>query len=359
MSSEDDAHCDSLSGATLRAPALSVPPSLRAPREKRGAKLVTWLVAGALSGAVAIGAATRGVPILASPEALHVDGRTVSYSAGFAAHAGIRTMEVREAPFSPVVCATGKASFDPEQVAAIGANALGTVRRVAKYEGDRVKRGEVLAEIGSPSQARREAAGSLRAHELRPGTLGVSLLRSPLDGTVVERRIITGQSVRGERVVFVVANLDRLSLNLSVDEAQARGLLVGDRVELSREASAGVLGTGSVAEVEAASAAAAGSKLRVRIGVDNRARGLRAGQIVTARIFGSNAGRALLIPTRALAWIGGQPAVFVAAGAYTASAAVVTLGGCNGEQTEVRLGLASGQRIVSDGVPTLKEASFL
>jgi len=361
MSSEDDAHCDSLSGATLRAPALSVPPNLPAPRERRGTKPVQWIAAAALVGAVTIAAATRGVPNRVSPEALRVDGRTVSYSAAFAAHAGIRTMEVREAPFSPVVCATGKASFDPEQVAAIGANALGTVRRVAKYEGDRVKRGEVLAEIGSPSQAKREAAGSLRANELPPGMLGVSLLRSPLDGTVVERRIITGQSVRGERVVFVVANLDRLSLNLSVDAAQARGLLVGDRVELSREASAGVLGTGSVAEVEPSSAStpAASSKLRVRIGVDNRARGLRAGQVLTARIFGSNAGRALLIPTRALAWIGGQPAVFVTAGANAASAAAVTLGGCNGEQTEVRLGLASGQHIVTDGVPTLKEASFL
>ncbi|MEI9935957.1 MAG: efflux RND transporter periplasmic adaptor subunit [Pseudomonadota bacterium] len=359
MSSEDDVHCDSLSGATLGAPALSVPPSLRPPSARRWAKLAPWFVAAALIGAGGLAAAKRGVPNLALPEALHVDGRTVSYSAAFAAHAGIRTMEVREAPFSPVVSATGKASFDPEQVAAIGANALGTVRRVAKYEGDRVKRGDVLAEIGSPSQAGREAAGSLRTHELPQGTLGVSLLRSPLDGTVVERRIITGQSVRGERIVFVVANLDRLSVSLSLDEVQAHALLVGDRVELSREAFAGVLSTGSVVEIENASAHAAGSKLRVRVGVDNRARGLRAGQAVTARIFASNAGRALLIPNRALAWIGGQPAVFVTAGENTANAAAVTLGACDGEQTEVRVGLASGQRIVSDGVPTLKEASFL
>ncbi|HEY3254935.1 MAG TPA: efflux RND transporter periplasmic adaptor subunit, partial [Polyangiaceae bacterium] len=258
--------------------------------------------------------------------------------------------------FSPVVSATGKASFDPEQVASIGASALGTVRRVAKYEGESVKRGEVLAEIGSPSQAGREAAGSLRAQQLPLRTLGVSLLRSPLDGTVVERRIVTGQSVRGERIVFVVANLDRLLVSLSVDEAQARGLLVGDRVELSRDESAGALSTGRVTEVLPGPV---GSKLQVRIGVDNRARGLRAGQAVNARIFASNAGRALLVPNRALAWIGGQPAVFVAAGVHTASAAAVTLGGGDGQQTEVRLGLASGQRIVSDGVPKLKEASFL
>lgn len=359
MSSEDDVHCDSLTGTTLGAPALSVPPSLPAPNAKRSLRLAPWLVTGALLGVAGLAAAKRGAPNLPPPEALHVDGRTVSYSTAFAARAGIRTMEVRELPFSPVVSGTGKVGFEPEQVASIGANVLGSVRRVAKYEGDSVQRGEVLAEIGSPSQAGREAAGSLRAHELPARTLGRSLLRSPLAGTVVERRVVTGQSVRGESVVFVVANLDHLSLSLSVDEAQARVLLVGDRVELAREGAGRALGTGTVSEVEHSPSAEAGSKRQVRIAVDNRARALRAGQAVTARIFASHAGRALLIPNRALAWIGGQPALFVAASAHTASAVPVTLGGGDGEQTEVRLGLVSGQRIVSDGVPTLKEASLL
>ncbi|HEY0469326.1 MAG TPA: efflux RND transporter periplasmic adaptor subunit [Polyangiaceae bacterium] len=357
MSSEEDPHCDSLAGAALYARALSVAPSRRPAREKRGLKFAAWLTVGALLGAAGFGA-TGGVAKLSLPEALRVEGRTVSYSAAFAEQAGIRTMEVQELPFSPIVSARGKASLDPEQVAAIGASALGTVRRVLKYEGESVKRGEVLAELASAAQAGREAAGSMRAQRLPARPLGVSLLRSPLDGTVVERRIITGQSVRGERVVFVVANLDRLSLTLSVDEAQARRLRLGDRVELMAEAPAAALSSGKVTEVEAASADAS-AKLRVSIAVDNRARSLRAGQAVNARIFASTASRVLLVPNRALAWIGGQPAVFVAASAHSASAAAVTLGGCNGEQTEVRLGLASGQRIVSDGVSRLQAASFL
>ncbi len=45
--------------------------------------------------------------------------------------------------------------------------------------------------------------------------LGVSLVRSPLEGTVIERRIVTGQSVRGERVVFVIADLNRLLLDVA------------------------------------------------------------------------------------------------------------------------------------------------
>ncbi len=362
MNSEsDNVHCDSLTGATITASALSMPPSMRpshAPLRRPRWRTLAGCVTG---GAVLAGGLLSFVhhaPAAAEPEALHVDGQTVSYSAGFAARAGIRTMEVREAAFAPVILVSGKTSFDPRRVAAIGASALGMVRRIAKYEGDSVKRGEVLAEIGSPLQARMEAAASLRASQAPQGVLGVSMVRSPLDGVVVERRIVTGQSVRGERVVFVVADLDRLALELPLDEAQARALRVGDRVELSREASPApaTVVNGSVSELGLVDAGS--RKIVVRVGVDNRARDLRPGQAVSARIFASR-GRALVIPNRALAWIAGHPAVFVSDGQHSASASAVTLGDCDGEQTEVRVGLASGQRIVSDGVPKLKEASFL
>jgi membrane fusion protein, heavy metal efflux system len=358
---DDLTHCDSLSGATIGTPALSVPPSLRPPRRRSRLRYALSAAGGAAVLAGALVAFARHSPSDAlSPEALHVEGQTVSYSAGFAARAGIRTMEIREAAFAPIISVTGKTTFDPERVASVGASALGTIRRVAKYEGETVKRGEVLAEIGSPLQARMDAAASLRARALPRGQLGVALLRSPLDGMVVERRVVTGQSVRGERVAFIVADLDRLSLEVSVEEAQARTLKVGDRVELSRDAASGSSGSattnGRVFQV--LSSSSPGSRALVRVGVDNRARGLRPGQAVTARIFAGQA-RAIVIPNRALAWIAGHPSVFVESGHNSASASQVTLGDCDGEQTEVRVGLASGQRIVSDGVTNLKEASFL
>lgn len=360
---DDVTHCDSLSGATIGTPALSVPPSVRPARRRSWLRLAGSAAGGAcvLAGAlVAFVHHSWAASAPAVPVALHVEGQTVSYSAGFAARAGIRTMEIRESAFAPIITVTGKTAFDPERVASVGANALGTVRRIAKYEGDAVKRGDVLAEIGSPLQARMDAAASLRARELQRGQFGVAQLRSPLDGIVVERRVVTGQSVRGERVAFVVADLDRLSLDVSVEEEQASALKVGDRVELVREVASGSAAVapanGRVFQVLGSSGP--GARVVVRVGVDNRARALRPGQAVTARIFAARA-RALVIPNRALAWIAGHPSVFVESGHNAASAAAVTLGDCDGEQTEVRVGLASGQRIVSDGVPRLKEASFL
>ena len=355
----DDRHCDSLAGAAMGSEALTIPPSLPPSARRTGPeRTVGFFVAGlALAGALVAG--FRHEPALvpeSESDSLHVAGQTVSYSAGYAARAGIRTIEVKEAAFSPVISGSGKTSFDPEQVAAIGANALGTVRRVAKYEGDTVKRGEVLAEIGSPLSARMEAA-SMRSIEAPHGALGVSMVRSPLEGTVIERRIVMGQSVRGERVVFVVANLDRLLVDVSVDRGQARTLRVGDRVELSRDASPGSSVAGSIAALD--SSDSAGSAMLIRVGVDNHSRSLRLGQAVSARMFSSSGARAVVIPNRAVAWIAGHPAVFVSNGRNSASASAVTLGGCNDDQTEVQVGLAPGQHIVSDGVRTLKDESFL
>ncbi|MEO6603701.1 MAG: efflux RND transporter periplasmic adaptor subunit [Polyangiaceae bacterium] len=358
IDADDVAHSDSLSGATISSvPARRVPPSLRPARRRSALRFALSVTGGAfaLAGAI-VALAHRPASEALVPEALHVDGQTVSYSASFAARAGIRTMEIREAAFAPVIAVTGKTTFDPARVAAIGMSTLGIVRRVAKYEGESVRRGEILAEIGSPLQARIDAVASLRARELPLGQLGISQLRSPLDGIVIERRVTTGQSVRGERVAFVVADLDHLSLDVSVEEAQARSLQVGDRVELLREAASSLPVSGCVFQLLGSSGP--GARVAVRVGVDNRARILRPGQTVTARIFAVPT-RAVLVPNRALTWIAEQPFVFVESGHNSASAAAVTLGNGDGEQTEVRVGLASGQRIVSEGVPRLKEASFL
>jgi cobalt-zinc-cadmium efflux system membrane fusion protein len=353
----DDVHCDSLAGAELGAPALSVPPSLRPLRHSpRLVRAVS--VAGGLLVALAVFAHLRRDLGPEGPDAVRVQGQTLSYSATFAAREGIRTIEVKETAFSPIVSAAGKTAFDPQAVASVDANALGTVRRVVRYEGENVKRGDVLAEIGSPALARMEAAAFMRA-QATPGDapLGVSVVRSPLEGTVIERRIVTGQSVKGERVMFVVANLDRLSLDLPVDARQAGALSVGDRVELLRE-STGALIDGRVAQVSVA-ADGSSNPFVVHVGVDNRERHLRPGQSVSAKIYASGGARALVIPNRAVAWIAGHPAVFVTTGYNSVSASPVTLGGCNGDQTEVSVGLAPGQHIVSDGVGALKDESLL
>ena len=347
--SADDQPCDSLSAAAMTPHPRSVRPL---PRRVSSAR--AWAgVTAVLATAGVLWAGSRSSASPAAPEACHVAGRTVTYSSGFAQSARIRTIAVEAAPFAPVIAVSGKTSFDPAHVAVVGARVAGIVRRVAKYEGDPVARGEALAEIASPSEARREAADSLRARTVPAHALGVSQLRSPRGGTIVERRVVTGQAVRGESVLFVIADLDRLWLELVLAPEQARVLRTGERVELSREG--GPSATGRVVGITTTGSA---SEVAISVAVDNRSRALRLGQRVNARIFALEV-PALVVPNRALAEVEGKPTVFLAVGPNSASAVPVTLGEGDGQQTVVRVGLTSGQRIVSDGVSSLKEAAFL
>jgi len=352
----DDVHCDSLAGAELGAAALSVAPSLH-PRRSAQKRVLAMGTGALLMAGAALALHLESRPESDRPDALEVQGRTLKFSERFAARAGIHTIEVKETAFAPVVDAAGKVALDPSSVARVEANALGLVRKVSKYEGDSVKPGDELAEIGSAGLARLQAESFVRAHagaleDTRE--LGVSVVRSPIEGTVIERSVVTGQAVKGERVLFVVADLDRLELELHVDVRELRAIALGDRVELSRDTS-GAVAQGKVLEIAPPSSA----QVAVHVGVDNRARHLRPGQTVTAKIFATSGARALLIPNRAVAWIAGRPAVFVESGHNAVSAAQVTLGGVSGDQTEVSVGLAAGQRIVSDGVGALKDESFL
>lgn len=352
----EDVHCDSLAGAELSSPALSVAPSLR-PSPKRKWFQAAWTCALVSASAVLVWR-WQAEPERAPADALRVEGHTLTFSDGFAARAGIRTIEVQQAPFAPVVTASGKTELDPDGVASVNAASLGLVRKVAKYEGDTVKAGDELAEIGSAGLARLQAESFARARAAgldEPHELGVSIVRSPIEGTVIERRVVTGQSVKATRVLFVVADLDRLELELTIPTSELHAIAPADRVELSRDAG-GAVATGKVLEISQPKGSSAPA---VRIAVDNRARHLRPGQAVSAKIYASAGARALVIPSRAVAWIAGRPAVFVESGHNAVSASQITLGGENGDQTEVAVGLAAGQRIVTDGVGVLKDDSFL
>ena len=113
----DDRHCDSLAGAAMGTDALTNPPSLPPVARRVGfERMAGFFVGGlALAGALVAGFRHEG-PSSTTPDgdgdSLHVAGQTVSYSAGYAMRAGIRTIEVKEAAFSPVISGSGKTSFD-------------------------------------------------------------------------------------------------------------------------------------------------------------------------------------------------------------------------------------------------------
>ncbi|MGC4094105.1 MAG: efflux RND transporter periplasmic adaptor subunit [Polyangiaceae bacterium] len=394
-------------------PSSLAPTSLRGRRLwiAGGAALAALVTCGVLWGAQASGGDSGSPKQVADTP--RVEGDKIAYSASFAERAGIKLSPVSKSQLVPVVTAVGTVDFNPEHVAAVGTRLRGLVSRVSRFEGDVVEPGTVLAVIDSAELGEAQANVSMleaekhaadvnlrRENELsqknlttareaevagveaqkyqlllgaarqkvsalaggvgsRPsGRLGAHELRSPLRGTIVERHVSPGQSVEGNLVAFRVANIDHLWVELDVFERNLAKIRVGDRVELSPLAAPGDVFEGRVARVGALIDAETRSA-PIRVEVDNRDRRLRAGQAVNARIHAAGAEQSsTLVPNSAVTYVDGKPTLFAASGENAVRVVKVELGITNGQETEVIGGVNPGDRVVSEGVFSLKSELF-
>jgi cobalt-zinc-cadmium efflux system membrane fusion protein len=350
--------------------------------------------------------ATEGQPARDVP---YLDGQWIRYSKGFAERIGLRFTVIEKGALAPVVHVTGTVEFDPDRVAAIGARIAGRVRTVLKLEGDRVARGDVLAEIESAELGEAQAALiSARAHEKaalaneireralakamisserdaelaaavaasasadfasaenrvramggRPnGEPGVLLLQSPLAGKVVTRNLSRGQFVEPTLTAFKVADLRRVFVTLAVFERDVSSIRPDDEVEIGAGSAAGPTLLGRVAyvgdEIDLQTKTAA-----VRVMVDQPDTPLRPGQSVAAKIRTHDQAReVLLVPRDAVTSVDGKPTVFVRHDEHSVEPRAIEIGRSDGKHDEVIEGLAAGERVVQTGVFALKSEIF-
>jgi cobalt-zinc-cadmium efflux system membrane fusion protein len=348
------------------------------------------------------------------PDLPRVEGNVIRFSPGFAKRIGLVAAPVKNAEVVPALSVVGTVTFDPEQVARIGTRLRGLVREVEKFEGDVVKRGDSLAEIDSPELGEAQAAvTSLRAEleaakrnahrestlaaeklttlkesedaqaladkygallaaaeqkvsalaSVPPSrserTFGIHTLRSPLDGTIVERHIARGQLVEADHTAFLVANLDHLWVELAVFERSLPFIHVGDEVTLRPMGSQedGIKGeVANVGQVLSSSTRSA----PIRVEVDNRRRLLRPGQAVDAiiRARGGSVSEGPVISLQAVTFVEGKPTVFVQDSETSARVVAIESGNSNGRELHVKRGLTAGQRVVTSGVFELKSELF-
>lgn len=368
--------------------------------------LVVWLTGSALayrrwSAGAPAAAAVRDVP--------HLDGKWIRYSPAFAKRSKIEFAPCTEGRLSPVVSVTGTVAFDPELVAAVGSRIEGRVRRIAKFPGDEVNAGEVIAELESADLGNAQAAVlAARAHadaamanekrevELADarvssqrdaelaraaasmakadlvaaeqrvralggsasGEIGVLLLKAPIDGKVVELHISRGQSVSPTFTAARVADLRRVWIDLAVFEREIGHIRPHDHVEISPQTNLALIVPGRVAHVgdvidrDTRSAP-------VRIVVENKDGSLRPGQSVLAKIHtASTTHKTLMIPLDALTSIDGNPTVFVMHDDTSVEPRTIALGPRDAVHALVVSGLQPDDRIVISGVFALKSEVF-
>jgi membrane fusion protein, heavy metal efflux system len=391
-----------------------VPASLPAKKPGLSGKLKLIGALGGTSVALLAGGLLLGSekPVTAAPTDVPrvVDGK-ITFSSSFAERILLETAEVQAAPLTPIVSAVGMVTFDPRYVARVGTRLRGLISEVYHFEGENVKQGTILAELDSPelgeaqaqvtmlsaqtSAAKRDAERERRLAEQSlstvreldeataqeksyesmlhaaqqkvsalagggaPRALGVHTLKSPLEGTIVERHVTQGELVEGNHVAFLVADLDHLWVELDVFERALPSVHVGDAVVLRTLSGGAADLKGRVAQVSATIDSATRSGT-VRIEVENTGGKLRPGQAVSAKIMASQIATedTLLVPVSAISFVDGEPTVFALEGNNTVRPAKVALGDSNGEMKQVTQGLKAGDRVVTRGVFELKSELF-
>ncbi len=312
--------------------------------------------------------------------------------------------------FRRVVRTTGTVAYDGDQSTQILAPISGPVTRILVQPGVHVRRGQALAYVSSPDfadavadyrkaratsvnarrvadldaklfdndaiarrdleQAQTDAVSAaadrdaalerLRALGVDDSTLSIleagkpaeaihGVIRSPLEGTLVERAITPGELLEaGSTPCFTVADISAMWVMASVFESDLASVHVGDRATVTTTAS-GTPVSGRVDNV--AAFVDPGTKATaVRIAVPNRDRLLKKDMYVNVAIRSRLESRGILVPVSAvLRDEDNRPFVFIqdTAGRYERRA--VELGSRIDERYDIESGLNTGDQVISRG----------
>jgi cobalt-zinc-cadmium efflux system membrane fusion protein len=159
-------------------------------------------------------------------------------------------------------------------------------------------------------------------------------------------------------MLFRVADLSRVWVELSVFERELAGIREGDEVELSPQTNAAVVLKGKVGRVGDVIDLETRST-DVRIVVDNTSELLRPGQSVTARIHRQVVkAEGFLLPREALTTVDGKVTVFVVREKNAVEPRTVVVGARDATRVQVTSGLAATDTVVTKGVFALKAEIF-
>lgn len=345
-----------------------------------------------------------------------VEGETVAYPPG-APQLSFLTVEAAQPRLLAVRHLTGRLTLAEDATVRIFTPVAGQVTRLNADVGQAVAAAAPLAEISSPdfgqalADARADEAAlsaatktlarvrDLMAHgaaaqkdvesaeaahaaalaerdrsaarlKLYRGSEGDSdetyVLRSPIEGTVIERNVNAGQEVRADQMLanatnlfaplFVVSDTARLWVQLDATEADLSELHAGERIRVTTNAFPGRSFGGTVTNI-APSLDPGTRTAKVRGVVENPDGLLKAEMYVLADVVRDESkvpGAGVEIPSRAVFAINQDSYLFVEVSPGKFERRKVEVAAEKDGRVPVVSGLAAGERVVSDGALLLQ-----
>ena len=213
---------------------------------------------------------------------------------------------------------------------------------------------DLIAARTAAAEARiayRQAQGQVSAAGGGGGGLNRIGIAAPLSGQVIARPVLLGQTVAADAELYRIADLNRVSLSLSLKPEDAGRVKPGNIVTVTapgRQASARISFVSPALDPQT-------RQVPVIAALDNQAGQWRVGEPVTpsVQLSGSGGSTAIRVPTTAVQTVEGKPVVFVRTPTGF-QATPVTLGDAAGATVIVRAGLSGREQIATTGSFTLK-----
>ena len=316
------------------------------------------------------------VPVYAEGAGGAGDKGGVSVSPRMQQNLGLRTAEVVAGALAPAVSAVGSIAFNERDQALVQARATGFVEKLhARATLDAVAKGQVLAELYVPEwiaaqeeflalrrmqggdlaplvdaarQRMRQAgmdAAQIALVEASGRTQPRAAIVAPIAGVLTELAAREGMTVMAGATLFRLNGLATVWANAELPESQAASLRPGAKVRATSPAAPGADFDGRVQavlpEVDPAT-----RTLKVRVELANPGRRLVPGMFVQMRFEGAAVSKALLVPSEAIIQTGQRTLVMLAEDGGRFRPVQVEIGVESGARTEIKRGLAAGQRVV-------------
>jgi cobalt-zinc-cadmium efflux system membrane fusion protein len=350
-------------------------------------------------------------PHAAEPEDAHDDVSEVRIEAGMMRDLRVRSAKVESRQGDEQVTLLGELAVDERSYAVVGVPVAARVVSLFAGVGDAVRGGQSLAELQAPEVGRArsdyftavahstlaesalkrkrdlaaeriapqrevqeaEAAAEAARSEVRAATAALNamgldvpkeaagdrgspsfLMRSPVRGTVIERKAVVGQMLEPGVDAFRVADLSTLWLAVHAFERDAVRIQTATPARVTFSALPGQTFPGRVMLV-GRQVSSESRTIDVRIEVRNRDGVLRPGMSASATVpIGVNKTPILAVPVAAVQRVGESWCVFIPKAADHFEVRKIGRGRDLGTEVEILSGVAAGETIVVDGAFLLK-----
>jgi cobalt-zinc-cadmium efflux system membrane fusion protein len=249
-------------------------------------------------------------------------------AAAAAEKAGVRTERAGAARLAEDVMLYGRVAFEPDGLRRASARFAGVVIEARRSLGDKVESGEILARLENSQ------------------SLVTADVRSPGPGIVVARPFVIGEAVPEGALLYSVADLSKVWIELEVPRRDLGRVRVGQAVVLAAEAG-GEPVAGRIASFAPAVSAETQSAI-ARVVLPNPAGLWRPGAFVKATVTVGEVSAPVTVRLAGLQTLFDRPVVFSRHGEVY-QARPLRLGRRGGGRAEVLEGLEAGEEYVTEG----------